>query len=85
MEPKIREKREIDSKFMHLKNELTSLDQLGEFDVVGFDADHTLVRYKVQELTKMIDAAYMKTLLEHCEGYPEDIETLFDDSALDIR
>ena len=38
-----------------LENELTSLDQLGEFDTVGFDADHTLVKYNVREMSIMID------------------------------
>lgn len=38
----------------HLSNELTSLDQLGDFHVVGFDADFTIVKYNVRELAKMI-------------------------------
>ena len=33
-----------------LANELTSFDQLGHFDVIGFDADFTLVKYNTNEM-----------------------------------
>ena len=32
----------------------------------------------------MIDECYMKTLLNDCEGYPEDIRELFDKSHLNF-
>ena len=84
MEPKILEHREIDKSLIHLKNELKSLDQLGEFDVIGFDLDHTLVRYNVSNLLRMTEKWFMKTLMEDWKGYPNNLLELCEDDCIDI-
>ena len=37
---------------------------------VGFDMDHTLLRYKLHELTNLINSAMTRFLVEHC-GFAE--------------
>mmetsp|Transcript_34513 Transcript_34513/g.39937 ORF Transcript_34513/g.39937 Transcript_34513/m.39937 type:complete len:186 (+) Transcript_34513:33-590(+) len=83
MEEHIRVHREVPKESIHLKNELKSLSQLGDFDVIGFDADHTLIRYNVKDLAVMIDKCFVSTLCEECKGYPEEIEN-FPEDAVDI-
>ena len=84
MEPKILEHREIDKNLIHLKNELKSLEELGEFDVIGFDIDHTLVRYNVANLARIIEKWCMKTLMKDCEGYPDNLLEYCEDNSIDI-
>ena len=60
-----------------VSNPLTSIDQLEPFDVVGFDADHTIVRYKVDKVIKLIIQCFVKTLKAHCTGY-EEIDSIPD-------
>ena len=84
MEAKIREHREIDKSLIHLKNELKNLDQLGDFDVIGFDLDHTLVRYNVSTLVRMVEKIFMQTLIEDWKGYPDNLLELCEDDSVDI-
>ena len=84
MEPKILEHREIDKSLIHLKNELKSLDQLGEFDVIGFDIDHTIVRYNVSSTIRLAEKWFMTTLMDEWEGYPDNLAKLCEDDSFDI-
>jgi hypothetical protein len=44
-----------------------------DYDVIGFDADHCLVKYDIVELTKLIVDTHLKRLTEDYEGYPKEI------------
>ena len=43
-----------------------------DFDVIGFDADHCLVKYNVSELQKLLIPVFLRDLHEYC-GFPEEI------------
>ena len=45
---------------------------LSDYDVIGFDADHTLIKYNVEPLTRTLIQAYLKHLHESF-GYPKEI------------
>lgn len=47
-----------------------------DFDAIGFDADHCLVKYNVQEVTKLLIKISAQDLYEN-EGWPKEI-TEFD-------
>ena len=44
-----------------------------DYDAIGFDADHCLVKYNVKNLTKLIVGVFLKELHEY-SGYPEEIQ-----------
>ena len=46
---------------------------LKDYDVIGFDADHCLVKYDIVELTRLIVDTHLKKLVKEFEGYPEEI------------
>ena len=49
-------------------------DLLKEYDVIGFEADHCLVKYNVDEVAKLAVGAYLKGLHEKFpEYYPEEV------------
>ena len=43
-----------------------------DYDAIGFDADHCLVKYDVGEVTRLIIKGGLEDLHEYC-GYPEEI------------
>ena len=53
-----------------------------DYDAIGFDADHCLVKYNVKELTKLLVPHLLRDLHE-CEGWPEEIQN-FDCESDDI-
>ena len=46
-------------------------DFLNDYDVLGFDVDHTMVKYNVVELTKHIIKVHLSFLYD--AGYPKDV------------
>lgn len=40
-----------------------------DYDAIGFDIDHTLVKYKIKPFTKMVYISYCEILVEQ-RGYP---------------
>jgi hypothetical protein len=49
--------------------------RLHECDFVGFDLDHTLVRYRLDTLSQLIHDCVVRFLVEH-KGYPPALEQL---------
>ena len=47
-------------------------DYLEQFDVIGFDVDHTLAIYNVKELVTLLYIAFSEYLIES-KGYPKEI------------
>ena len=43
-----------------------------DYDAIGFDADHCLVKYNVQEIFRLTIRSQMDDWHKH-EGYPEEI------------
>ena len=43
-----------------------------DYDAIGFDADHCLVKYNLQAYTRLLIKTDL-TDLHECAGYPEDI------------
>ena len=46
-----------------------------DYDVVGFDADHCLVKYHVPNLTRLLSEITSNDLFARC-GYPEEIKNV---------
>jgi hypothetical protein len=44
-----------------------------DYDVIGFDADHCLVKYNIVALTHLIVDTHLKKLVQKFEGYPAEI------------
>ncbi len=47
-------------------------DLLDDYDVVGFDADHSLLNFKEEEVIKLLVKCYLDDLFKEF-GYPEEI------------
>ena len=47
-------------------------DLLEEFDVLGFDADHCMVKYHMPNLTRLLCRITANDLVVQC-GYPEEV------------
>ena len=52
-----------------------------DFDAIGFDADHCLVKYTIQEVTKLLVKISLKDMV--IDGWPEEI-TDFDVDSDDL-
>ena len=50
----------------------SSLIHLEKYDAIGFDVDHCLIRYKLDEFTHLLYYAYTKSLVEE-KNFPRDI------------
>ena len=63
----------------HLKSlfftQSTPPNLLSDYDVIGFDADHCIVKYNVRELMAFIIRFELDCFVEEL-GYPEEIKTL---------
>ena len=57
-------------------------DLVADYDVLGFDADHCLVKYHIKNLMLLV-ARILGVDLHLKGGYPEEI-THFDDLTIDI-
>ena len=44
---------------------------LDDFDVIGFDVEHSLVKFNVRELSKLFITEHLKALVPL--GYPQEI------------
>ena len=51
-------------------------DLLLDYDVIGFDADHSLVKYDVVEFAKLVTRSFLEDM-HAIYGYPKEI-TEFD-------
>ena len=51
----------------------SSPPDLSNYDVVGFDLDHTLVRYRMRTTHTYLFDCFARGLLESCEGYPQEV------------
>jgi hypothetical protein len=47
-------------------------DLVLDYDVIGFDADHSLVKYNVAEFAKLIARSFFEDM-HNIYGYPEEI------------
>ncbi|XP_037541993.1 5'-nucleotidase domain-containing protein 1 [Nematolebias whitei] len=48
---------------------------LSDCDVIGFDLDHTLCRYRLKEISRLIYESFARFLVEH-KGYDKDLLNL---------
>ena len=53
-------------------------DLCKEYDVLGFDADHCIVKYKIPALTRLLCQITANDLVSLC-GYPEEIREVPDE------
>ena len=53
-------------------NSPRELPNLSNYDVVGFDADHCVVKYHLHALTKHIATGAVNFIYERFSGYPEE-------------
>jgi hypothetical protein len=44
-----------------------------DYDVIGFDADHCLVKYNIVAMTHLIVDTHLVRLVKDFEGYPPEI------------
>ena len=44
-----------------------------DYDVIGFDADHCMVKYNIDALTKLIVTQHLEQLKNEFEGYPPEV------------
>jgi hypothetical protein len=56
---------------------------LKEYDVVGFDTEHTLVKFNNHELTRLLISTHLKSLHEN-HGYNKEIMNFDYESNLDL-
>jgi hypothetical protein len=48
-------------------------DILKDYDCIGFDADHCIIKYKTAEMLDTLIVGSLNALLADYKGYPEDI------------
>jgi hypothetical protein len=44
-----------------------------DYDAVGFEADHCLVKYNVKKVTELIVDSFLKDLCSNFKGYPAEM------------
>ena len=53
---------------------------LSQYDAIGFDVDHTLIKYKIKNLVQLVYRGFAQTLVEE-KGFPADLLELTEDEA----
>lgn len=66
-------------------SDVTKPDLLRDYDVLGFDADHCLVKYNVRETVKLLVRSELQELVDHA-SYPDALLSidLDDETTLDM-